>query len=192
MMDRYVKWILLASLLVNAALVGFMVGNAGRGGFRGGPGMIINRALPGPNRDRSDQVTRDALREAFEAERPVMDKALQGLGEARGKSASIIRAETLDGTALDQSLTEMRTHSADALASFHRSISTAAAKLDAQHRAGLARLLDRAPQARRRNLTSGAGPGIEPGLLPGEARDVLILRTGQGDPPPGPPPGPPR
>ena len=79
-MDRNLKWILLASLLINAALVGFFVGNMGRGGFRGGPGMMFNRPAPGPGRDRgNDQGARDALRDAFAAEQPAMAKALKEL-----------------------------------------------------------------------------------------------------------------
>jgi uncharacterized membrane protein len=172
-MDSKLKWILLVSLLINAALVGFMIGNMGRGGFRGGPGMNFNRQMSGPARG-NDQAAREALREAFQAERPAMTKALQDLGQARGESAAIIRAETLDAAALEKSMAEMRAHSSEAMASFHRSIAAAAAKLDPPRRAGLARMLDREP---------GRGMG-------GLRRDVFIpnpnLPQAPGEaPPPG-------
>ena len=184
-MDSKLKWILLASLLVNAALVGFAVGNMGRGGFRGGPGMVMfNRPGPGggPGPGRSnDQPAREALRDAFQAERPAMSKALEELGQARAQSAALIRAEALDAAALDKSMAEMRAHSAEALASFHRSIAAAAAKLDTPHRAGLARMLDREPSGR-----GGMGMGLR--------RDVFIPNPNMPElpfPPPPPPPPPP-
>ncbi len=174
-MNGKLKWILLASLVINAALIGFVIGNMGRGGFRGGPGMMsFNRQMPGPGRG-NDQAAREALREAFKAERPAMTKALRDLAQARGQSAAIIRAETLDAAALEKSMTEMRAHSSEAMASFHRSIAAAAARLDAPRRAGLARMLDREP-----------GRGGMGGLR----RDVFIpnpnLPQGPGEaPPPG-------
>ena len=162
-MERNLKWILLASLLVNAVLVGFVIGNMGRGGFRGPGMMTFNRSVPGPGPGRAnDRIAREALRDAFNDEQPAMSKALQELGEARGRSAALIRAEALDSAALEKSLAEMRSHSAEALASFHRSIAAAAAKLDAPHRAGLGRMLDREPQ--------GRGTGGRFGLR----RDVFI------------------
>lgn len=173
-MDGKLKWILLASLLVNVALVGFAVGNMGRGGFRGGPGMVmLNRQGPGPGRS-NDQPAREALRDASQAERPAMSKALEELGQARAQSAALIRAEALDAAALDKSMAEMRAHSAEALASFHRSIAAAAAKLDAPHRAGLARMLGRKPSGR-----GGMGTGLR--------RDVFIPNLNVPEPPP--PPG---
>lgn len=184
-MDSKLKWILLASLVINAALVGYMMGNMGRGGFRGGPGMMgFNRPSPGPGSPgrANDQVAREALHEAFQAERPALSKALEELGRARGRTSALIRAEALDAAALDTFMAEMRGHSAEALASFHRSIAAAAAKLDASHRGGLARLLDREPSGR-----GGGGMGM------GLRRDVFIPNPNMpqmpGDAPPPPPPG---
>ena len=189
MNDRHFKWILLVSLLINAALVGFMAGNAGRG-FRPGPGMMgFNRAMPGPNRGgerANEQPAREALRDAFEAERPAMAKALKDLAEARDRSAAVIRADSLDSGALTQSLEEMRARSNDALASFHRSIITAAGKLDGPSRAGLARLLNRGPQTRNNpGSDMGAGMGIGPNMM-----GPNMMGSG-GDRPPEAPQGPP-
>lgn len=187
-MDGKLKWILLASLLINAALAGFMIGNMGRGGFRGGPGFVtFNRQLPGPDRDGrgNDQAARDALRDAFQAERPAMTKALEALGQARARSAALIRAESLDAAALDKSMTEMRGYSAEALASFHRSIAAAAAKLDGSQRGRLARLLDREPSGRglsrelRRDIFIPNPNGPQ---MPGDGPAGMPL-------PPPPPPG---
>lgn len=187
------KWVLLASLLANALVVGFVVGNMGRGGFR--PMMMMRGDGPnrqGPGDRTGDPATRDTLRESFQAERPALDKAVKDMAAARKQSAEIIRAETLDAAALDKSLADLRASSAEALESFHRSIAAAAAKLDAQHRASLARLLDRAPQGR-----GGMGGGM--GGMGGPGRDGRGDRERlqgpppgdmpPGDMPPGPPPG---
>ncbi len=195
--NRTLKWVLLASLLANALVVGFVVGNMGRGGFRPMIGQMMVRGEGrdgpgGPNRP-GDPATAQTLRESFQAERPAIDKALKDLAAARKQSAAIIRAETLDAAALDKSLADMRASSAEALESFHRSIAAAAAKLDVQHRAPLARLLDRPPQGRGMGAGPGPGPGQGMGGGPRGERERM-----QG-PPPGdmpplenPPPPPPQ
>ncbi len=173
------KWIVIVSLLLNAALVGFIAGHEGRGGFRqpGGPFAALQRRDgPGATRPNADNATREALRAAFEAERPAMEKATQDAIEARNRSVALITAETVDAPALDDSLSQMRTHSIEALAAFHRALRAAALKLDVQHRRGLGRLLER----QRNDAPMGAlGP---PARVGGD------MGPGMG-PPPGPPPG---
>ena len=181
MTDRHIKWILLASLLINAVLVGFLVGSGGRGGFR--PMMAplmrpFNNAMDRPGQPgrsgermiermqdrngRADQPTREALREAFQAERPAMNKALKDLAAARAKSADLIRAETVDGPALDASLAQMRLHSDEVIAAFHRALAASAGKLAAAQRRVLARQLDRAPGQRGGNMPAGMPRGVLP------------------------------
>lgn len=194
MNDRHIKWILLASLLINAAGLGYLAGHVGRGGF-GGPGMMaFNRGGPengpgnGPGNGQGNPNNRAAmvaLRAALDAERPTMDKALKDLADARMQSAGIIRAETLNGPELDKSLEQIRASSLEALASFHRSVAAAAAKLDAPQRGLLARFLDRARQNRANPLGALGPPGA---ALRGGPRERQIERL-QGGPPPGPPPG---
>ena len=144
MSDRTIKWMLAASLLVNALLVGFMVGQMGRGRPCGG--FERPMATRGANdRPRGDEATREVLREAFAAERPAVEKAVADIRAARTQSAALVRAEPLDAAALDAALAQIRLASDAALASFHRSLTAAAAKLDAENRGVLARMLDRAP-----------------------------------------------
>jgi uncharacterized membrane protein len=168
MTERHIKWILLASLLANAVFIGFLVGNGGRG-LR--PIMAtLTRPLDGDRRDerrvernnadRADQPTREVLRQAFAAERPAMHKALQELAAARKQSVALIRAETVDGPALDAALAQIRLSSDEVIAAFHRAVAVSAGKLDATQRGALARLLDRAPGRR------GGSPA-------GVPRDVL-------------------
>ncbi len=162
MSERTIKWVLLVSLLANALLVGFMVGQVGRGHPFGGFDRPMAMRGPGDrpmDRPRGDEATRTVLREAFAAERPAVEKAIADIRAARAQSAALVRAETLDAAALDTALAQMRLASDAALASFHRSIAAAAAKLDAEHRGALARMLERAPG--QRNARRGP-PGPPP------------------------------
>jgi len=192
---RATTWVLLGSVLVNAVLIGFVVGNMGRGGMRFMPQAMMDRddrrddrreERREERRDRDDdrrerqageQSARDTLRAAFEAERPALDKALGDLSAARAKAAGLIRAEPMDAAALDAAMAEMRLHSDAALASFHRSIAASAGKLEPRQRGALARMLERAPQGRQRPM-GALGP-------PGAPREML---REFGPPPPLPPP----
>jgi len=180
MTERHIKWILLASLLANAVFIGFLVGNGGRG-LR--PIMAtLTRPFEGDRRDerrvernnadrtdRADQPTREVLRQAFAAERPAMHKALQELAAARKQSVALIRAETVDGPALDAALAQVRLSSDEVIAAFHRAVAVSAGQLDATQRGALARLLERAPGRRGgspagvpRDVLRDAGPGAPP------------------------------
>jgi uncharacterized membrane protein len=147
MTGRTIKWILLVSLLANVLLVGLIIGKAGRGH----PFAMMDRlSIDRPVRDKDDrpsdkEAARQLLRDAFAAERPAMEKAVADIRAARAQSIALVRAETLDTAALDASLAQLRLASDAALASFHRSVATAAVKLDTQHRGVLARILERAP-----------------------------------------------
>lgn len=229
MNDRHIKWILLASLLVNALVIGFFAGRVGRGGFnppmmaalRGpgggpgpgemgpgpmGPGQMgpepMGPGQQGPGQQGLGNVDRAAVavvRAALQAERPAMDKALADLAAARGKSAALIRAESLNPAELDKSLEQMRASSLEVLTSFHRSIAAAAAKLDPTQRAALARYLMGAQQGR--NGAMGAlGPPAAPRdmlrerqieRLQGRPQDRRQGRQGPQGLGPNPPPPPP-
>jgi uncharacterized membrane protein len=138
-MDRYIKWILLASLLVNAALVGFLSAQ-----FFRGPRMFVMNEMPGKP-GWPDDNTRKTLDKAFEAERPALDAALREMFEAREKSVELLRAEKLDIAALDAAGAAMRSGNDKAMASFHRAIKSVAESLSTTERQNLARILDRGP-----------------------------------------------
>ncbi len=174
MTDRHLKWLLLASLLINAVLVGFLAGRVGRGGLPGFDARPAGFMDRGMNRQGGGAV-QEILAEAMKAERPAMDRAMRDMQAARARGIEIIRAETLDTAALEQIFSEMRSHNTEALAAFQRAIGAAAAKLDPPRRAALARFLDRVPEDRGR-----MGPGMT-GRMGGDQRGRM------GAPPPGPP-----
>jgi uncharacterized membrane protein len=149
MFGRNMKWILLASLLANALLVGFIAAHAGRGKHPMAPIAMSNSAEKERGaRGKSDDATRAALRAALDSERPAMETAGQKIRDARKKGAELIQAELLDMVALDEALVELRAGRAEQLEAFHRAIRTAATTLNADQRAKLARLLDRVPGQR--------------------------------------------
>lgn len=149
MFERNMKWILLASLLANALLIGFIAAHAGRGKHPMAPIAMSNSAeKERGERGKSDDATRAALRAALDSERPAMETAGQKIRDARKKGAELIQAESLDMAALDEALVELRAGRAEQLEAFHRAIRTAATTLNADQRAKLARLLDRVPGQR--------------------------------------------
>lgn len=151
MLERNIKWILLVSLLLNALLVGFIAANTGRGKNPFASAMMQKRGdmeRERSDRGKDDDVTRTALKTALDAERSAMDQAALMTREARKKSAELIRAETLDATALDAALTQLRAGRTEQLEAFHRAIRTTAATLNTEQRSKLARLLDREPGQR--------------------------------------------
>lgn len=162
MTDRHLKWILLGSLLFNALLIGFLAGQVGRGGLAtfdlGAP--AFRQGLERPM--SADRPSQGILREALEAERPAMAKALADMAAARARSVALIRAENLDAGALESAMGEIRASGAAAQAAFHRAIGTAAAKLDGPRRAALAQSLGRAAPSRanpRRPFDRSMGGG---------------------------------
>src|SRR5258705_533009 len=106
-MERNTKWILLASLLVNAVLVGFIAGHMGRGGPLGGMGPFNRRMPPMMMQGRADEDTRAVLKSAFETERPALDKALKDVVDARRESEEILRTDPLDMARLDAAMAKL-------------------------------------------------------------------------------------
>jgi len=161
-MDRSLsglKWVLLASLLFNAAFLGFAVAQAMGRGFGPRPPMLPQIARP--NNLEVPEKTRAVLNEAFQGDRPEMEKALRDLQGARRKTVGILGADPLDQKELDTAMEQMRTKTLVAQEIYQRIISNAATKLDAEERVTLARILD-----------VGAGrfqPGGPFGPRPGQA-----------------------
>jgi uncharacterized membrane protein len=177
-MDRSLtgmKWVLLASLLVNAAFLGFAVAQITGRGFGPRPPMMMQQmARPnGPNQALPEK-TRAVLNEALTNERPAMEKALREWIDARRKTVAILRAEPLDQKELDAAMEQMRVKTIAAQEIYHRTISGAAIKLDADERVALARILDPTP--------ARFGPN---GPFEGSG---LRGRGGLGQPPAGSPP----
>lgn len=156
-MNNKLTWVLLASLLINAALVGFVLGDRGRGGplaafnrrMNPPPGMMMNQP--------ADAATRDILKSAFAAERDAIAKAMKDAAQARRESVAILHDDPLDMAKLDAAMARLRASSSAAQESFHRTLRDAAAKLNGPQRVVLARMLERAPMGRMGNQRGG-GP----------------------------------
>jgi uncharacterized membrane protein len=140
MSDRSLKWILLVSLMVNAALVGFTAAQF----MRPHPPFLSIGHAPPHMHEISDKE-RTVLDAAFAAERPAFEKALSDMVVARDKSVTLIRATPLDVTALDGELAKMRAANMAAQESFHRVIRTAAQQFDQPERDRLSNILRDAP-----------------------------------------------
>ena len=201
-MDRSltaVKWILLASLLVNAAFAGFVFSQVtGHRGFGfGGPPPSMMREMARPRQD-VPEATRKILNDAFASEKGDMEEALKAFVETRRKTMQLLRAEKLDAPALEAAMADMRAKTTAAQEIYHRVIMKAAPQLSPQERVLLARVLNAAPQRYgAEQVLNAPGPGpsgqrpgeFRPGQRPGEFRPGQ--RGGEGGPSPGEGGGPP-
>ena len=155
-MNNKLTWVLLASLLINAALVGFVLGDRGRAGplaafnrrMNPPPGMMMNQP--------PDAATRDVLKSAFASERKAIANAMRDAADARRESVTILNDDPLDMAKLEAAMARLRTSSSAAQESFHRTLRDAASKLNGPQRAVLARMLERAPD--RMGNPRGGGP----------------------------------
>jgi uncharacterized membrane protein len=181
-MDRLsgLKWVLLASLLVNAAFFGFVVAQMTGRGFGPHPPSMVQMV----RQQRQDirPETRAALNEAFRDERPAMERALREWADARRKAVGILRADPLDPKELDAAMEQMRVKTLAAQEVYHRVVSKAAGKLNADDRIALARILDPTPGRFGPNGVFGGLIGPRRGPGPGQpGRDGGM---GPGGPPP--------
>jgi len=178
-MNRKLIWALLASVLINAVLVGYIVGHHGRGGpfgiFKSArpmpDRMMPDRMMPGMMRGGADDATREILRNAFDAERDNLRGALKDAAAARRASEAILRADPLDAAQLNTTMAQLRASNTAAQESLHRALRDAAAKLDVNQRQALGRLLERAPSARMGGGRGGPQPDERPAnrLMPAPA-----------------------
>jgi uncharacterized membrane protein len=186
-----IKWILVGSLLVNAAFAGFVfsqVTNRFGFGFGGGPRTFTREIVR--MRPESSEQTRAVLAKVFASEKGDMEKAMREWIEARRKTVQVLRVEPLDKAALDTALADMRTKTVAAQEVYHRIVAQAAPELSAEERVVLARMLNAAPNRMNDMTGPGGGPGFRgnrmmpPGEMPGEPPEVM----GPPPPPKEPPP----
>ena len=154
-----IKWILLASLLVNAAFAGFVFSRVtGHFGFGPGPRPGVMRDMGRP-REISEQ-TRAVLDKVFASEKGDMAEAFKAWAAARRKTVQVLRADPLDKAALDAALADMRAKTVAAQEIYHRVVSQAAPELSAQERIALTPILN---AGANRFGAMGEGPGGRPG-----------------------------
>lgn len=185
-----IKWVLLASLLVNAAFAGFMFSQVtNRWGFGFGdrrPGVMMVRGnfnRGGP--ERSEQ-TRAVLDKLFTSEKGDMDQAVRDWAQSRRKTVQTLRAEPLDKAALEASLADMRAKATAAQEVYHRIVLQAAPELSAEERVLLGPILNASPNRFGAGKDS-AGPRMMP--APGDMPSMMPP-PGEGGAMVGPPPPP--
>lgn len=184
-MNSKLTWVLLASLLINAALVGFLIGNHGRGGP-----MDVFRRMPPPGmmHQRADDATRGVLKKSFDAERENLAKATKDVAAAREESEVVLTQDPLDLAKLDAAMARLRTSTGTLQEAFHRALRDAATKLDGPQRAALGRMLERAPSGRIGMSERRDGGPFPPPGMPGPTTTPLPPGMGLGAPAPPPPP----
>jgi uncharacterized membrane protein len=158
MFDKSGRWLLLASLLFNAALVGFTVAQF----MRGPPAMMFMHDKPNRTGEDISQKTRRVLDAAFEAERPAMDAAIRAMIDARTASEALLLADPVDTKALDAQLAQMRASNMQAQEAFHRVIQAAAAKMTLDQRRTLTHILRDAPPGHIGPMGAFGPPGNPP------------------------------
>jgi uncharacterized membrane protein len=177
MTDKSLKWILLISLMLNAAIGGFTVAQFLRPRT---PFMHFSH-MQMPRPPEIPEKMRSVLDSAFNAERPSFEKAIKDMTEARSKSVTLIRSNPLDLDALDKELVNMRAANSEAQESFHRVVRSAAQQLDPAGRDLLAGILRMAPPGAGGPLGPLGPPSKAPWahdapeppiLLPGELPDM--------------------
>jgi len=141
MSDKSIKWALLISLMLNAAIGGFAVAQLMR---PRPPFMPFGHMPPLPRPEVSEKM-RSVLDAAFAAERPSFEKAIENMMQSRARSVALLQADPLDVPALDRALANTRVANAEAQESFHRVMRAAAQQLEPAEREMLSGILRAAP-----------------------------------------------
>lgn len=173
-----IKWVLLGSLLINAAFAGFVFSQVtNRWGFGFGdrrPGVMMMRGNFNRGGPERNEQTRAVLEKVFASERGDMDQAVRDWVQARRKTVQALRANPLDRPALEASLVDLRAKSVAAQEVYHRIVLQAAPELSAEERVLLGPILNASPN-RFGTGRDSSGPRMMP--LPGDMPNMM--------PPPG-------
>lgn len=117
-MTTYVKpWMLLASLLVNAALLGFIAAQGVRAFIDHDPRMAFR-----PPMERMGEDPRAILDRAFGDERVKIEESREAMDVAKRKIESLLQGDTLDPATFDSAMTEMQAVNARSFATLDRSL----------------------------------------------------------------------
>ena len=142
MTERRRTLLLAGSLLLNAILAGFILGQL--------RGEAFARSTARHLQEMSANIppaVETVIASAFETERLPLSEAMRATRAAQDESAAIVRRDPLDLDALDAALTRIRAGQDATLVSLHRAMRSAGAKLDPQGREMVAQLLENAPPA---------------------------------------------
>ena len=174
-----IKWVLLISLLVNAAFAGFVFSQVTNRFSFGGPRPFTREIVR--MRPETSEQTRAVLGKVFASEKGDMETAVRAWIDSRRKTVQVLRADPLDKAALDAALADMRAKTVAAQEVYHRVVVQAAPELSAEERVVLARMLNAAPNRMNADMPGFRGNQnrmMPPGGVPGEGPEVM------GPPPP--------
>ncbi len=194
-----IKWVLLGSLLANAAFAGFVFSQVtNRWGFGFGerrPGpmreMVVRGNFTKINPERAEQ-TRAVLDKVFASEKSDMDQVMRDWVQARRKTVQALRAEPLDKAALQAALADLRGKSVAAQEVYHRVVLQAAPELSVDERVLLGPILNASPNRFNSGFDSPGLPG-QPRMMPpppGDMPNMMPPPEGEGGAMVGPPPPP--
>ena len=194
-----IKWVLLGSLLVNAAFAGFVFSQVtnrwglGFGERRPGPmrEMVVrgNFIKGSPNPERAEQ-TRAVLDKVFASEKGDMDQAVRDWVQARRKTVQALRTQPLDKAALEASLADLRAKATAAQVVYHRIVLQAAPELSVEERGLLGPILNASPNRFSTGMDS-PGMGGQPRMMPLPGNmPSMMPPPGEGGAMAGPPPAP--
>lgn len=189
-----VKWVLLASLLANAAFAGFAFSQVtnrwGLGFGERRPNVMMMRGTFTRNPEASEQ-TRAVLTKVFASEKGDMAQAMRDWVQSRRKTVQTLRADPLDKAALEAALADMRAKTVAAQDVYHRVVLQAAPQLSAEERVLLGRILNASPN--RFGASAVLGPSGQAGPHFGEPNEPRMMPPpGEGGGMMGPPPPPPK
>ncbi len=141
MTERGKTRLLIVSLVFNALLLGFLLGQL--------RGEAFERAALRRAQDISSAETPldTVVTAAFDTERGALNDALRDTRQAQDDAAAIVRSDPLDLDRLDQALGRVRAGDTALLTATHRALRSAAAKLDPQNRDAVADVIANSPPA---------------------------------------------
>ena len=151
MKSKWLLALLVLSLALNLALVGFLLGRSSAGFAGGDP----TRGFPRWAMMEMSPERREALRPALSNERANMRRQLRGLREHHQSLRSAVAATPFDAAALDAALADMRSAYAQVESANHAAFREFVTQLTTAERQQLARQLERQHPRRPRPRPGG-------------------------------------
>jgi uncharacterized membrane protein len=142
MTDRGRTMVMVGSLVLNALLAGFVLGD-----LRGEAESRTAARHAQELQANMPSALETAIGAGFENERLTLADALQNTRDAQAAAAMIIRHDPLDLDRLDQEFARVRTGQETVIATMQRALRSAAAKLDPKGRDAIAELVEIGPPA---------------------------------------------
>jgi uncharacterized membrane protein len=146
-------WIPILSLILNAALAGFVFGQY----LRNEPPPFPMRFSQPFDRSGSSLESDEMFDAVFRPEQPKMMESMKEMVEAQHRVQELLRAEKIDLVAFESALENMKVAGAQSFDSLQRALLNAA-KLEPAQRRKLADTLERMPPPGPRGGRMGIGP----------------------------------